>query len=92
MRITDASRPVLPDKHLRVNATKSLQIPVRLAPSVLVDDIGQRNTANWTEPSHVVADRQQRIGVDAGRQSECGLRFLLELNALAASSLFCTAG
>ena len=38
LRITDASRSVLPDKHLRVNAPKSLQIPVGLAPSVFVDN------------------------------------------------------
>ncbi|HEY4858866.1 MAG TPA: hypothetical protein VII14_02890 [Xanthobacteraceae bacterium] len=36
----------------------SLQIPIRLAPSVFIDDIGQRNTANRPEPSHGVADRQ----------------------------------
>ena len=48
MRITDASRSVLPDKHLRVNAPKSLQIPVGLAPSVFVDNIGQRNAVDWT--------------------------------------------
>ena len=32
--------PLLPDTHLRVNATtKSLQISVRLAPSIFIDDI-----------------------------------------------------
>jgi hypothetical protein len=36
----------------------SLQIPVRLAPSIFVDDIGDRDTADWPEPSHWVADRQ----------------------------------
>jgi hypothetical protein len=79
LRITDASRSVLPDKHLRVNATKSLQIPVRLAPSVFADDIGRRDTANWIEPAHGVADRQQSIRMDAGWQAESGLRLLLEL-------------
>jgi len=56
-----------------------LQIPVRLAPSVFVDDIDQRDTADWPEPAHRVADRQQSIGVDIGWQAECGLSFLLEL-------------
>ena len=59
-----------------MNATKSLQIPVRLAPPVLKHNISE---ADWPEPSHVVADRQQRIRVDAGRQAESGLRFRLEL-------------
>src|SRR5271166_427550 len=39
----------------------SLQIPVRLAPPIFVDDIGQRDTANWPEPAHGIADRQQGI-------------------------------
>jgi len=46
---------------------------------IFVDDIGQSHTADWPEPAHGVADRQQGIRVDAGWQSECGLRFLLEL-------------
>jgi hypothetical protein len=28
---------------------------------IFVDDIGKRYTANWPEPSHEVADRQQGI-------------------------------
>jgi hypothetical protein len=48
----------------------------------------RRDTANWPEPAHRIADRQQRIRVDAGRQAERGLGFFLELNALAASSMF----
>jgi hypothetical protein len=56
-----------------------LQIPVRLAPPIFVDDIGVRNTADWPEPPHRIADRQQSIGMDAGRQPESGLGFLLEL-------------
>ena len=79
MMITDASRSVLPDKHLRVNATKSLQIPVSLTPPIFIDHIDERNTADWPEPSHWIADRQQGIGIDAERQAECGLRFILEL-------------
>ena len=31
--------------------------------------------ANRAEPSHRVADRQQGIGVDAGREAKRGLRF-----------------
>src|SRR5271165_2979472 len=56
-----------------------LQIRVRLAPLISVNDIRKRDTADWPEPTHWVADRQQGIRVDSGRQSECGLRFLLEL-------------
>ena len=65
--------PTLPDKNLRVNSSKSLQIPCWLAPPVLEDDIGQRDTANWTEPSHVVADRQQSTRMDARWQAKRGL-------------------
>jgi len=50
-----------------------------MAPTILVDHIGKRNTMDWPEPADWVADRQQSIGVDAGRQAERGLRFLLEL-------------
>ena len=57
----------------------SLQISARLTPPIFVDDIGERYTANRPKPSHRVADRQQGIGMDAGRQAECGLRFLLKL-------------
>jgi hypothetical protein len=52
---------------------------VALAPLILVDDIGERNTADWPEPAHWVADRQQCMRVDAGRQSKSGLGFFLEL-------------
>jgi hypothetical protein len=61
-------------------------------PPILADDIGERDAANWPKPPHGVADRQQGIRLDAGRQAERGLGLLLELNALAASSMFCTAG
>jgi hypothetical protein len=56
-----------------------LQIPGRLAPPVFVDDIRKSDAADWLEPAHWVADRQQGIRMDAGRQSESGLSFLLEL-------------
>jgi hypothetical protein len=59
--------------------SRLLQIPARLTPSIFVDDIGERYTANWPEPAHGIPDRQQGIGVDVRRQLECGLRFLLEL-------------
>jgi hypothetical protein len=36
-------------------------ILVRLAPPILVDDIGESDTANRPEPTHRVADRQQGI-------------------------------
>ena len=57
---------LLPDKHLRVNSSKSLPIPRRLAPLVLENHIGQWNRANRPEPTYRVADRQQRIGSEAG--------------------------
>ena len=56
-----------------------LQIPARLAPSILVDDICERNTANRPKPAHRIPDRKQRIRVDAGRKAQSSLRFLLEL-------------
>jgi hypothetical protein len=74
LRITDESRSVLPDKHLRVNVTKSLQIPVRLAPSVFVYHIGERYAADWSKPAH--ADPQQSGRVPVRRQSERALRCL----------------
>jgi hypothetical protein len=40
-----------------------LQIAVRLAPPVFIDNIGESDAANRTEPAHGVADRQQGIGV-----------------------------
>jgi hypothetical protein len=61
------------------DALGSLQIPVRLAPPVFIDHIGERDTADWPEPAHRVADRQQGIGMDAVRQAESGLGFLLEI-------------
>ena len=54
-------------------------ITVMLPPSIVVDDIGERDTANRPEPAHRIADRQQGIGVDVRRQAKRGLRFLLEL-------------
>ena len=59
----------------------SLQILARLAPSIFEDDLGKRNTANWSEPAHRVTDRQQGIRVDARWQAERGLGFFLELQA-----------
>src|SRR5206468_2309348 len=56
-----------------------LSIVVGLAPPIFIDDIGERNTTDWPKPAHWVADRQQGIGMHAGRQAERGLRFLLEL-------------
>jgi hypothetical protein len=56
-----------------------LQIAVRLAPLVLIDDIGERDTANRAKPAHGVADRQQGIGVETGRKAQSRFRFLLEL-------------
>jgi hypothetical protein len=79
-----------------------LQIPVSLSPPIFIDHIDERNMTDRPKPSHRVADRQQGIGVDTGRQAEHGFSFLLnantacqsraEVRALAASSIFCTAG
>jgi hypothetical protein len=52
LRITDPSRPLLPGQPSAVNSIKSLQIPCWLAPSILVDEIGQRHTADGSEPAH----------------------------------------
>src|SRR6516165_7415386 len=54
-------------------------ISVRLTPPILIDDIGERDTADRPEPTHRVADRQQGVRVETRRRTECGLRFLLEL-------------
>jgi hypothetical protein len=59
----------------------SLHIPVRLAPPVFIDDIGEGDAADRPKPAHRVADRQQGIGVDAVRQAESGLRFLLKISS-----------
>jgi hypothetical protein len=59
----------------------SSQISVRLAPPIFVDDISESDTADGSEPSHRVANQQQGIGMDAGRQSERGLRFLLKISS-----------
>ena len=56
-----------------------LEIAGRLAPAILIDDIGEGNTADWAEPAYGVADRQQGVGMHVGRQPECGLHFLLEV-------------
>jgi hypothetical protein len=74
--LRDSEKALIRTVHARL---PSLQIPVSLAPSIFVDNISERNTADWPEPAHWVADRQQGIGVDAGRQSERGLGFLLEI-------------
>ncbi len=66
-----------------------LQIAISLSPSIFVDDIGQRDTADWPEPAHRIPDWQDGIGMRAGRQAECGLRFLLE--RMAALIIFFTA-
>src|SRR5947209_11089582 len=55
-----------------------LRILARLSPLIFENDIGEGDTANRPEPTHRVADRQQSVGVDAGRQTECSLRFLFE--------------
>jgi hypothetical protein len=57
---------------------RSLQIPVALAPAILVDDIRERDTADWPKSTHWIVDRQQGTGVDTGRQAECGLSSLLD--------------
>src|SRR5262249_30290940 len=55
-----------------------LLVPVRLTPTVLADNVINRNTANRPETAHRVADRQKGIRVHVGRQAESGLDLLLE--------------
>jgi hypothetical protein len=45
-------------------------ISVRLAPSIFIDDIGERNTADGPEPSQEIADRQRGIRVETGRKAQ----------------------
>ena len=71
--------PIADQSPMNIRYLGSLQIAIRLTPSIFVDDIGERHTANWPKLSHRIADRQQSIGVDVRRQPECNLRFLLEL-------------
>jgi hypothetical protein len=56
-------------------------ISVRLAPSIFVDDIGERDTANRPKASHGIADRKQgiRVEAEARRKAHNGFCFLLEL-------------
>jgi hypothetical protein len=54
-------------------------ITVRLAPLISEDTLRERNTASWLKPAHRVADRQQGIRVDAGRQTEPSYASFLEL-------------
>ena len=58
-----------------------IPISVRIAPPIFADDISESDTADGSEPSHRVANQQQGIGMDAGRQSERGLRFLRKISS-----------
>src|SRR5262249_4858558 len=49
----------------------------RLAPALAIDDIGERAAAERPEFAHGVDDRENGVGVDAGRQPERGLGLLL---------------
>src|SRR5215469_9458287 len=51
----------------------------RLAPPIFVNDFGQRNTTDGSEPAHWIPDRQQGIRVDVRWQTQRGLGLLLEL-------------
>jgi hypothetical protein len=77
--ITEAGKLRCQDFGNDAGCSSSLQIRVRLTPSIFVDDIGQRDTTDWPEPPHWVADRNQGIGMHAGRQAESGLCCLLDL-------------
>jgi len=100
LRITDASRSVLPDKHLRVNATKSLQIPVTLTPSILVNHISERYAADWPKPAHGRSAAEHTNGSRAAIRAwpsaafaNCKKRIdAPRPSARVASSMFCTAG
>src|SRR5437868_13767836 len=47
--------------HCEDEGGTSYLISVRLAPSIFVDDIGQRDTADWPKPTHRIADRQRIV-------------------------------
>ena len=59
--------------------SSGLAISIRLAPSVAIDDIGERDTANRPETAHRITERDQRLGMHIGGQTERGFHFLLEI-------------
>jgi hypothetical protein len=80
-----------------------LGIPIRLTPSVFIDDISERNTADWPKTAHWVADRYQGIEWTPGGKpsaasasfSNCKysvVRVAPRPSARAVSSMFWTAG
>jgi hypothetical protein len=51
------------DQKRIMSSLPHLEIVGRLAPAILIDDIGEGNTADWPEPAYGVADRQQGVGM-----------------------------
>jgi hypothetical protein len=54
-------------------------ISARLPPLISEGDIGERNTADWSELTHWLADEQRGIRMDVRKQPERGLGVFLEL-------------
>jgi hypothetical protein len=50
----------------------SLQIPVGLAPPILVDNLGQRDTADWPKLAHGVTDRRPRQPPEMSQLEKAG--------------------
>src|SRR5258708_29594932 len=50
---------------------------IELAPPVEIDDVGERPTADRPEAPHRIADRQDGVGVEAGRDAHRSIDFLL---------------
>src|SRR5215472_5332345 len=65
--------------HAGSRPPEPLKIPVSLAPPVFVNHVVQSNPADRSKPPHRVADGQQGIGVETGRQAEGGLHLHLKL-------------
>src|ERR1051326_6648157 len=61
-----------------VFSLRFLEALIGLAPLVLIDEILQRRAAHRAEAAHRVADRQDRVGLHAGRQAENRVALLAE--------------
>jgi hypothetical protein len=62
----------------RARAERSLQIPVRLTPPVLEDNIGESDAANRAEAPNRIPDWQYGVAVPIRRQAESSFSFLFE--------------
>src|SRR6516164_11671548 len=53
---------------------------IGLAPPVEIDNVGERPAADWPEPAHRVAERQDGVGVEAGRDAHRGVDLFLVID------------